>query len=1108
MLSLPLSILQCGMGTGQNFPTQYRIVPNLFNFTSSPSPRNHVVMIKRFFLLIFLTTAVFFSLGLGLQRLQAQTPTPPLSCTNPTPQLKLNEFMAVNATTITDQAGEFEDWVEIYNMGTTQASLQNLYITDDLADLTKFQITQVVTIPACGVTLLWADGHLNQGANHIDIGLSANGEDLAIVAADGTTILDSTTFTAQTADISQARIPDGTGDFQSDNTPTPNQLNLQPPTIVSVLLSPAFPTSSDPLQITAEITDDMAVVTTTLFFRLNNGSWSNLNMVTVGSNLYRATIPAQPNNTIVDYYVYTADNEGLFTQSQTYSIIIGYTRPPLVLNEFMASNQTTWEFPAGSGVYPDWIEIHNTSTAPVSLDNLYLTDDLLDRTKYAIPDGLTVPAEGFVLFYTADPISSTPPADLPYYTGFGLSANGDNLALYGAGGADQIDFYSFTSAETDVSQGRRPDAGAWQILDIATPGRTNTLEAPTISHITRTPEYPTAGQTVTVTAVITDDSAVTSAALTYSVNEQFTTTLTMSEINTTTHLYQAVLPAQTDGDVVRYTIQAIDDDPQGGFVRTTPLAGYIVGDEPVQLYLNEFMVNNSSTISDSNGLFPGWIELYNPHPFPVNLDGFYLTDDVNEPTKLALSADLTIAPHDFIIFWTGEPPTTTPPAELPYYTDFKLDPSGEDVLLFTSLGFVELSGVKNYSALPADVSRGLTADGFEPYITFAPPTYEPTPGRTNDQDAPIIANITFFPTLPAGDEPVQMTVTVTDNGTISQTSVVYSADGQNHAAVTLTAASANQFVGTLPGFPHHSVVTFYLLAEDTAGNVQRAPSSDPNDLLYFGVYTPPGVVVNEMMADNGNTWPDPQEPFEYPDWIELYNNSDTAVSLDGFYLSDSATQRNKYPIPASVSIAPHGYLMFLADNEPHQGALHTNFTLPKTGGNVYLTTYISRGSYVIQVEVQAAAYDYQLFDTSTGRYPHGTGPLRPFIEGSSPNAENYLNYPTVSNAGAVPFPDQPLVIYATVTNGDNPAADLASVVLYYSVDNSPNFQPVPMARVGTTNRYRATLSSYPAGTTISYYIEALDRDDLLTLSPTDPSQPYTITVGAFQTIFLPTVRRP
>ena len=57
---------------------------------------------------------------------------------------------------------------------------------------------------------------------------------------------------------------------------------------------------------------------------------------------------------------------------------------------------------------------------------------------------------------------------------------------------------------------------------------------------------------------------------------------------------------------------------------------------PAQLYINEFMASNSSTIKDPDyNADADWIELYNDGSSSINLQGYYLTDKLDIPNKWA-----------------------------------------------------------------------------------------------------------------------------------------------------------------------------------------------------------------------------------------------------------------------------------------------------------------------------------------------------------------------------------------------------------------------------------------------------------------------------------------
>ena len=143
--------------------------------------------------------------------------------------LFINEFLASNDSCYPDENGEFDDWIEIYNAGNIPADLGGLYITDDLGDLVMWQIPDtdpdLTTIMPGGYLILWADKEPEQGVIHVDIKLDADGEEIGLVDPDGITIIDSYTFGAQTTDISEGRLPDGTDTWEFFTIPTPGASN-------------------------------------------------------------------------------------------------------------------------------------------------------------------------------------------------------------------------------------------------------------------------------------------------------------------------------------------------------------------------------------------------------------------------------------------------------------------------------------------------------------------------------------------------------------------------------------------------------------------------------------------------------------------------------------------------------------------------------------------------------------------------------------------------------------------------------------------------------------------------------------------------------------------
>ena len=144
-------------------------------------------------------------------------------------QLYINELMASNSTTIADESGDFDDWIEIYNAGSSDVNLADYYISDDPTAPTLWQIpatnAALTTVPAGGFLLLWADKDLADGANHINLKLSSNGETLVLLLPDGSTQVDAVTFGAQNTDISYGRTEDGMSAFQTFPQSTPGLSN-------------------------------------------------------------------------------------------------------------------------------------------------------------------------------------------------------------------------------------------------------------------------------------------------------------------------------------------------------------------------------------------------------------------------------------------------------------------------------------------------------------------------------------------------------------------------------------------------------------------------------------------------------------------------------------------------------------------------------------------------------------------------------------------------------------------------------------------------------------------------------------------------------------------
>ena len=126
--------------------------------------------------------------------------------------LVINEIMASNNQAQADEFGEYDDWIEIYNTGSSFINLSDFYLSDDLNILDKYNFPSVSLAPN-EYFIVWADDdEEDQGENHATFKLSASGE--AVYLSDANfNLVDGLTYGEQQTDMGYARVPNGTGPF-------------------------------------------------------------------------------------------------------------------------------------------------------------------------------------------------------------------------------------------------------------------------------------------------------------------------------------------------------------------------------------------------------------------------------------------------------------------------------------------------------------------------------------------------------------------------------------------------------------------------------------------------------------------------------------------------------------------------------------------------------------------------------------------------------------------------------------------------------------------------------------------------------------------------------
>ncbi|MDI6450379.1 CotH kinase family protein [Anaerobaca lacustris] len=145
-------------------------------------------------------------------------------------QVVINEFMASNQSTIQSPDRRYSDWIELHNPSNTNVDLAGMYLSDDSSAPAKWQFPvgspSLTTIGPGGYLLIWADGGIASAGLHADFKLSADGEEIVLVASDGVTVIDSVVFGPQRTDISCGLYPDGSDEWRFMAVPTPGAANV------------------------------------------------------------------------------------------------------------------------------------------------------------------------------------------------------------------------------------------------------------------------------------------------------------------------------------------------------------------------------------------------------------------------------------------------------------------------------------------------------------------------------------------------------------------------------------------------------------------------------------------------------------------------------------------------------------------------------------------------------------------------------------------------------------------------------------------------------------------------------------------------------------------
>lgn len=115
----------------------------------------------------------------------------------------------------------------------------------------------------------------------------------------------------------------------------------------------------------------------------------------------------------------------------------------------------------------------------------------------------------------------------------------------------------------------------------------------------------------------------------------------------------------------------------------------------------------------------------------------------------------------------------------------------------------------------------------------------------------------------------------------------------------------------------------------------------------FAATTTPTLRINEVLAANTKI----ANGTTFPDIIELHNAGTASVDLAGMSLSDDPATPRKYVFPTGTSIAAGGYLVIYADSDTTAPGLHSGFGLDAEGDQVRLYDTTAAGGALLDAIV-------------------------------------------------------------------------------------------------------------------------------------------------------------
>ncbi|MCK6615814.1 MAG: lamin tail domain-containing protein [Ignavibacteriaceae bacterium] len=687
----------------------------------------------------------------------------------------------------------------------------------------------------------------------------------------------------------------------------------------------------------------------------------------------------------------TLNNRGFASQK----FAAPYTnRGDIIINEIMYAPQQD---------EPEWIEIYNKSAAPLLLSGFMIADG---QDTSRLHSAAVLMPDSFMVITRDSSITSFYNHTYPFMTaGFpALNNTGDRILLLDSlakildslvyspawGGSDGL------SLERISYEGSSADSANWKTAAErrrATPGIMNSVSQKDfdlkLDSLQITPLFPVKGDTLSVTAFLTNTGRnnMSYNLLIYedTDNDSLPDLLLGS-------LSGGALSPQQQGSITaagviagitgkRYlyiTVSASSDQDTSDNYEFLSIRG---GVPPGDLVINEIMYQPA----DGE---PEWVEVYNASADTIYPDGWKLRDVYTTPAHAVIKSGVTIPPGEYLVLAKDSSLYEYHPVIPSRVTVLNLPTLNNDrdgLSLLDERGVIIDSVFYTGAADGKSLERVSSTAGSLSAANWALSTdrNSSSPGRINSvtprQNDIAVTSVELITKYPVSGDSLSFAVTLVSLGAIPPGPVmIYT------SAADSTQDYRDSILTSFP--PGEDSITIRIwnaamLGESRMTFTASLATADDDiwnnrlSTVVFPGFREKAIVITEIMI----------HPFDpLPEWVEIYNNSDSVISLDGWKISDYSPTMTMRTISGNYFLAPGEYGVICADSSLS--------ALPWVTGNNYIVLPLpalgNSGDGVFLFDRTGSVIDSVIY-TSTWDLEKWYTLERKEISGYSGNRENW-----------------------------------------------------------------------------------------------------------------------